>query len=387
MNLAGRKIRKLITTALIAASLVMLCSGINFASAATVAWKTVGSAGFSAGQAAFTSLYVYNGTPYVAYDDWGNSNKATVMKYNGSAWETVGSAGFSAGEANDTSLSVHNGTPYVAYQDAANSNKATVMKYNGSAWVTVGSAGFSAGQALFTSLYVYDGTPYVAYRDSAYAAKATVMACINRYTVTFESNGGSTVSPVTQDSGTTITSSPTATKTGYTLAGWYSDLALTSAVSFPYTITSDVTLYADWTANPYTVTFSTDGGSTVDPVTQDYGTTIASAPTTTKTGYTFAGWYSDAALTSAVSFPYTITSDVTLYAKWMAWKNVGDAGFSAGEADSTSLTVYNGTPYVAYRDAGNSDKATVMRYTGSAWEPVGDAGFSAGETDYTSLYM
>ena len=353
------------------------------------AWVNVGSASFSAGQADYTSLYVYNHTPYVAYADYSNGKRVTVMKLNGSTsiWESVGAPGFSAGQAEYTSLYVDNGTPYVAYKDYDNDMKATVKKYNGSSWETVGGAGFSDSYANNTSLFVYDGTPYVAYADANISNRATVMALINSYTVTFNSNGGSSVSSVTQDSGTTIATAPAPTKTGYELEGCYSNEALTSAVSFPYTITADVTLNAKWTAKPFTVTFSTDGGDALTPVTQDYGTTITSSPTPTKSGYTFEGWYSDSALTSAVSFPYTISGDVTLYAKFKTWKDVGSPGFSALQADHTSLFVYNGTPYVAYGDASNSDKATVMKYNGSAWEPVGDLGFSAGEVGYTSLYV
>ena len=70
------------------------------------------------------------------------------MKYNGSSWIMVGSPGFSAGEVFFTTIAINtSGTPYVAYQDVGNSNKATVMKFNGSSWVNVGSPGFSAGNA------------------------------------------------------------------------------------------------------------------------------------------------------------------------------------------------------------------------------------------------
>ena len=98
------------------------------------AWVPVGNAnGFSVSYTAFTDIAISsNGILYVVYRDAGNSLKATVMKFNEGAnvWETVGSAGFSAGQANYTSISINSsGKPYVVYQDGGNSNKATVMKY------------------------------------------------------------------------------------------------------------------------------------------------------------------------------------------------------------------------------------------------------------------
>ena len=92
-------------------------------------WEAVGTPGFSVGQADYVSLFIDQGIPYVTYKDVANSEKATVMKYNGSNWVNVGSAGFSAGSADYTSLFIYNGIPYVVYQDGANSYKTTVMKF------------------------------------------------------------------------------------------------------------------------------------------------------------------------------------------------------------------------------------------------------------------
>ena len=51
------------------------------------------------------------------------------------------------------------------------------------------------------------------------------------------------------------------------------------------------------------------------------------------------------------------------------WQNVGSAGFSAGQADYTSMALdSSGTPYVAFQDDTNSDKATVKFQKGFAYE-------------------
>ena len=80
-----------------------------------------------------------------------------------SSWQVVGSAGFSAGSAINLSLAIDpSGTPYVAYEDGANINKATVMKYANGSWGVVGTADFSAGAAPCLSLAIDpSGTPYV----------------------------------------------------------------------------------------------------------------------------------------------------------------------------------------------------------------------------------
>ena len=79
----------------------------------------------------------------------------------------VGAAGFSAGEVEYTSLAIDSsGTPYLAFVDVANGNKATVMKYSGGSWVVVGTAGFSDCPAWYISLAIDSyGTPYVAYAE------------------------------------------------------------------------------------------------------------------------------------------------------------------------------------------------------------------------------
>jgi hypothetical protein len=141
-------------------------------------WELVGAAGFSAGRAADISLaFDANGVPYLGYGDLGNGDKATVMKFNGTAWANVGTAGFSPNKAYYTALAIGpDNVPYLAYQDGS-SWKTNVMKFDGAAWDFVGPAGISEGRAIFTSLDIgSDGVPCVTYYDCPNNEnKATVM--------------------------------------------------------------------------------------------------------------------------------------------------------------------------------------------------------------------
>ncbi|AGN26914.1 hypothetical protein A3206_03415 [Candidatus Methanomassiliicoccus intestinalis] len=151
-------------------------------------------------------------------------------------------------------------------------------------------------------------------------AKVTLYAVwqINKYTITFNSNGGSNVTSITQDYDTTVDKPEDPTKTGYTFAGWFTDAEFANAYKFGKMPAENITLYAKWTINQYTITFNSNGGSAVDAVKQDYGTTIAKPEDPTKDGHSFAGWFKDETLTTAWNFKTdTIpVNGTTLYAKW-----------------------------------------------------------------------
>ena len=135
---------------------------------------------------------------------------------------------------------------------------------------------------------------------------------INQYTITFDTDGGSEVESITQGYGTAITAPTDPTKTGYTFDGWNKTIPGTMPAE-------NVTVKAQWKINQYTITFDTDGGSAVASITQDYGTAITAPKDPTKTGYTFAGWYTDAACTNAWNFGSNMLADhdMTLYARWV----------------------------------------------------------------------
>ena len=149
----------------------------------------------------------------------------------------------------------------------------------------------------------------------------TLNITYDAYTVTFNTNGGSAVSPQIIKTGEHATIPTAPTKDGYTFAGWYKDAGLTTPFNFATeTINADITLYAKWTQNAptsYTVTFNTNGGTAINPQTITAGEHVTKPEDPTKDGYTFDGWYKDAEFTTAFDFvKETINADTTIYAKW-----------------------------------------------------------------------
>ena len=111
----------------------------------------------------------------------------------------------------------------------------------------------------------------------------TAQWVINRYTITFDTAGGSKIAPITQDYGTAITAPADPTREGYTFIGW--DKAIPTTMP-----AENMTVTAQWEINQYTITFDTAGGSEIAPITQDYGTAITAPADPTREGYTFIGW-------------------------------------------------------------------------------------------------
>ncbi|MBD5406518.1 MAG: SUMF1/EgtB/PvdO family nonheme iron enzyme [Treponema sp.] len=134
---------------------------------------------------------------------------------------------------------------------------------------------------------------------------------LQKYTVSFDSDGGTAVTPVTVH---TLSAPPTVKKDGFTFGGWYTDGTLAEMAVFPLELDSDVTLYAKWQRN-FTVTFDTNGGTAVAPIT---AAVIETLPKPTKGDeYEFGGWYALPSLGGeAVAEPYLVEMDTTLYAKW-----------------------------------------------------------------------
>lgn len=139
-----------------------------------------------------------------------------------------------------------------------------------------------------------------------------VWNALDQYTVTFNTDGGSAESPQTVYSGSTATE-PEAdpTKVGHTFAGWFT--ADGEPFDFESPITQNTTVYAHWTANIYTVTFDSAGGSAVESQQVAYGSTATEPEDPTRSSYTFVGWLLNGA---RFSFTTPITDNITLVADW-----------------------------------------------------------------------
>lgn len=125
---------------------------------------------------------------------------------------------------------------------------------------------------------------------------------VNQYTITFDTNGGSEITPITQDYGTAITAPANPTREGYTFIGWDKEIPTTMPAE-------NMTVTAQWEINQYKITFDTNGGSEIAPITQDYGTAITAPADPTREGYTFIGW--------DMEIPATMPAEnITLKAKW-----------------------------------------------------------------------
>ena len=169
----------------------------------------------------------------------------------------------------------------------------------------------------------------------------------NKYTITFDTNGGSEIAPITQDYGTEITAPDNPTRKGYTFKGWDKEIPKTMPAE-------NITVKAQWEINQYTITFDTNGGSEIAPITQDYGTEITAPDNPTRKGYTFKGWDKE--------IPKTMPAEnITLKAQWEI--NQYTITFDTnGGSEIAPITQDYGTEITA------PDKPTRKGYTFKGWD-------------------
>jgi uncharacterized repeat protein (TIGR02543 family) len=157
---------------------------------------------------------------------------------------------------------------------------------------------------------VGEGTPVT--QDATYYARWAA----DVYTVTFK-DGKETVATYIRDSGAPLGALPGRAKTGDTFSGWFTAQAGGVKVGDGTPVTQDITYYAQWTVNIYTVTFK-DGSKTVKSYGAAYGEKLGGLPKVSKKGHTFKGWYTKNKGGSKASANLRVKGDLSLYARWKA---------------------------------------------------------------------
>ena len=188
------------------------------------------------------------------------------------------------------------------------------------------------------------------------AENVTVTAkwVVNQYTITFDTAGGSAVASITQNYGTAITAPANPTREGYTFIGW--DKAIPATMP-----AENMIITAKWKVNQYTITFDSNGGSEIAPITQDYGTAITAPANPTREGYTFIGW--DKAIPSTMP-----AENMIITAKWRDIAvptgeiKIAENGWKSFLNTITFRLFFKDTQTVTVTAADNSGKAVKIEY-------------------------
>ena len=138
---------------------------------------------------------------------------------------------------------------------------------------------------------------------------------VNKYTITFNSNGGTSVAKQTVVEASTVKKPANPTKSGYTFVSWQLN---GKDYNFSTKVTGNITLVAKWIKNEdpkknYTITFNSNGGSSVAKQTVVEGSTVKKPANPTKSGYTFVSWQLNG---KDYNFSTKVTGNITLVAKW-----------------------------------------------------------------------
>ena len=213
----------------------------------------------------------------------------------------------------------------------------------------------------------------------------------NSYTITFDTDGGSEISPITQDYGSEITAPDNPSKTGYTFVGW--DKEIPTAMP-----AENITIKAQWKANSYTITFDTDGGSKVESKTLSWNDKVLDGVAEPiRNGYSFIGWkYIDYIVYADTVYAELAADDsvngITLKAEWRdVEKPSGEIIVSTNRwnkllNDITFGLFFKETQMVTVNAADNSGEKVKIEYLLSNREITESELADAGFTEYNGSF-
>ena len=165
---------------------------------------------------------------------------------------------------------------------------------------------------------------------------------LENYTITYELNGGTNApeNPESYNVDTETITLKAPTKDKYDFKGWYKDGEFTDEITeITQGTTGNITLYAKWELESYTITYvNVDGATNENPESYNVETETITLKDPAKPGYTFAGWYKDGEFTDKITkIPQGTTGNITLYAKWE------QIPFTTVKVEGGSCTLYDGT--------------------------------------------
>lgn len=231
----------------------------------------------------------------------------------------------------------------VARSSVTNNEPFTYLHVFTSGGLTFDKVTFSGAGFEFDNLVVSDVAQTPA-PDLVSVGSITGTMPASAKTVTFDPGDGTGTMTNQVASAPEALSANSFTRTGYTFLGWssapngqgtlYSDLAT-------YAFSADVTLYARWSAVSYTVTYDTQGGSTVTSSSYTIGSAVTLPAAPTRTGFSFSGWFVASTGGTALGTTYSPpgTGNITLYAQWTATSSATTAAPAVTPASTTTTTV------------------------------------------------
>ena len=303
---------------------------------------------------AISHTVIYNGNgntggiaPTDDYSPYLSGSTVTVLDagnlirtgYTFSGWNTAADGSGASYVAGNTFNITGNATLYARWTAVETSTYAVMVSSVAGIGVS-GSGNYAAGQIVNISAGMspdgqrftnWTATPAVNFANANHATTTFIMPANEvmitanfetiTYTVIWTVNDGiPTPTQTTVPRGSNITAPAAMTRTGYTFNGWYTDAAFSgSVVSFPITnVTGNITLYAKWDINTYTVIWHVDDGDHVPTQTTVlHGSSITAPIEMAKTGYVFGGWWTMETGGTQITFPIeNVTMNTELWARW-----------------------------------------------------------------------
>ena len=254
----------------------------------------------------------------------------TITDWTEGSWETYSAPQYAITITNGTggTVTVKQGANTITSGNAVNLNAVITATLAANDGYSKGTAKIKIGDNAEADLV--EGQEYTICGPTTITGNWTAKT----YTVTLDLQSGTDgTTSVTATYGSAMPSITKPTRTGYTFNGYYDATSggtqyykADGSSARTWNKTSNSTLYAQWTAKQYSITYKDQGNTTFSgthasdyPTTHTYGT-ATTLKTASKTGYTFEGWHTDAACTQKVTSlgATAYTGNITLYAKWTA---------------------------------------------------------------------